>query len=156
MIPTSCVKYCTVAETIPGSLVLYHHSGSDDWLSCLSVKDNSDVTLLALNFGDDDRSPFLLRNIADQHCLQLGKAEPRFIFPNPIGSRPGHLALGSSGPAIVGRANGLGSPPAEKWWLVSTGEATAIDRTALRPTAWEVGIYVASNFEKVLSFPLKH
>jgi len=153
----SCIKYCTVAETDPGSLVIFFAQGSGksgEWLACLSVKHGDAVTLLALNFGDGaGRSPFLLEDIAKQNCLQLGKAEFRFTYPNPIASSPGHLILGSSGAAIIGRVSAHGQMPTEKSWLILTGEATDIDRAALRPAGWEVGVINAGIYEKVLSFP---
>jgi hypothetical protein len=120
------------------------------------VKYSDAVSLLALNFGDGmPRAPFLLQDIADQKCLQLGKPEFRFTYPNPtIGSSPGHLVLGSSGAAIIGRVGGIHEQaPTEESWLISTGEATDMDRASLRPTAWEVGVTNAAGvFEKVLSF----
>ena len=154
MIRASSAEQRAVTNTIPGNLVLYLHSGSGEWLPCLSVKaSNEGVSLLALSFGDD-RTPFLLREIDEHQCLQLGKAEARFTFPNLSGARPGPLALGSKGAAIAGRTGGTGGPLIERWWVIATGEPTPNEPGAFRPAAWEIGIYTGADFEQVLRFPL--
>jgi hypothetical protein len=135
----------------------WRFSLTEEWLLCLSVLHKNEKSLLALNFGDDKigRSPLLLdvEKPGEQHCLQLGAAEFRFTYPNSVVSRPGNLQLGSLGVAIVGGVNVLQKPPAPHAWLALTGEPTAIEGTALRPPAWEVGIMnSAAEFEKLLGF----
>lgn len=164
MIRLTSIKDCAVEKLSVGNLVLFRHGR--EWLSCLSVKHEGVVRLLALKFKDargGAPSPFLLQDDPDQpleqRCLLLGPAE-FYLSDLQSLSQPsaacGRLVLDSRGAAITGRfSSEKGVPPEEHYWHISADtRRTAIDRTALCAAAWEVGVMnSAGKFEKVLGFP---
>jgi hypothetical protein len=159
MIRVTGLEPCVVAKTNPAKLVLFKHTDPVEWLPCLSVKYGDEVTLLALKFRDPHGgapSPFLLKDIAEQTCWVIGRAEFYLTYPSPPFGSIGHLFLGSTGAAVIGTVQGKEGSMEREAWLLKSGEKTAIETDAPRPTAWEVGVMNdAGVFEAVLAFPYK-
>jgi hypothetical protein len=162
MIPVDKISYQKVSDTAPGSLALFKSDG--EWFLCLTVKHKDHASnpdsLLALDFKDGKigRGPFLFRDMADNNCLVIGKAE--FYFPDDFhcfsfNPELGRLMLGSNGAAIIGNFQGDTSRKPERGcWLISTGLRTRIDSSVPFVSSWEVGFTNAGGkFVKMLQVP---
>jgi hypothetical protein len=162
MIRLANLRYCKVTEVVPGNLVLFAHEATGKWMPCLVVADQGAEepnSLLGLHFEDGNQvlPPFLLEGVAGQYCLILGKAE--FEVPDNLEnlSLPvdhGRIALGATGPAIIGQRAGRerNSLPEQCCWLIATGERAQIDPKAPCAGTWEAGVIgTEGRFERLLT-----